>query len=437
MRRQAQILCVAGAAVVAGGTLWAIASSDVLGRFGLSSPSPTNEASLVPRGASGEKVAAVSTPKSVLPAGPRRSDPLAIEIARIEAGGASVIAGRSPPNHRVIVLANGREVANAVASDEGQWSVIVSEGIAAGPLELSVSAKPANGGPAVVSVPRHLVVPQPQTAVKSAARTQPRVAEAPPAKVWAPSSMGARAPAAISAPANVADAPAERILPAPQARSSTQMPTQSPARSTAKAQDPKAEDRAEVASDKRALERFAALVERARTDAAAAKSDSSGSSAPAASPNAGSHAPGPGAVSSPAQPAAPAVAMRAGAQGVLPDPEQVPIPVPITFVTDETELTPHGARAAALLAEYLRLKRPEGISLSGHADSRGPDGYNMELSKRRLEAIEQYLRKAGYTGNLSLTPKGKREPYLGIDRTRLSLHEVYQADRRVELRLTQ
>ena len=128
--------------------------------------------------------------------------------------------------------------------------------------------------------------------------------------------------------------------------------------------------------------------------------------------------------------------MRAGATDVRPDPAQVPIPVPITFVTDETELTPDGERAAALLAEYLRLKRPEGISLSGHADSRGPDGYNMDLSKRRLEAIEQYLRQAGYAGNMSLIPKGKREPYLGIDRTKLSLHEVYQADRRVELRLT-
>jgi outer membrane protein OmpA-like peptidoglycan-associated protein len=85
----------------------------------------------------------------------------------------------------------------------------------------------------------------------------------------------------------------------------------------------------------------------------------------------------------------------------------------------------------------LRLKRPGGISLSGHADSRGPDGYNMALSKRRLEAIERYLRQAGYAGNLSLTPKGKSEPYLGVDRTRLSQQEVYQADRRVELRLTQ
>ena len=117
--------------------------------------------------------------------------------------------------------------------------------------------------------------------------------------------------------------------------------------------------------------------------------------------------------------------------------EQAPIPVPITFVTDQTALTDNGARAAALLAEYLRLKRPSGVALSGHADSRGPDGYNMRLSLRRLQAIERYLRAAGYSGALSLEPRGKREPFKGIDRKRLPRHQIYQADRRVELRLTQ
>jgi outer membrane protein OmpA-like peptidoglycan-associated protein len=110
--------------------------------------------------------------------------------------------------------------------------------------------------------------------------------------------------------------------------------------------------------------------------------------------------------------------------------------VPITFVTDDTTLTPDGARAASLLSEYLRLKRPAGITLSGHADARGSDDYNMELSQRRLEAIQSFLRAAGYSGELSLVPRGKREPYLGIDRDRLAQSEIYQADRRVELRLT-
>jgi outer membrane protein OmpA-like peptidoglycan-associated protein len=113
-----------------------------------------------------------------------------------------------------------------------------------------------------------------------------------------------------------------------------------------------------------------------------------------------------------------------------------PIPVPITFETDEDLLTDNGERAAALLAEYLKLKQPAGITLSGHADARGSDGYNMRLSLKRLKAIERYLRAAGYSGALSLVPRGKREPYQGVDRRHLPLREIYQADRRVELRIT-
>lgn len=415
MRRQVQILCIAGAAVVAGGTLWAIASSDMLGRFGLSSTAPVKEAGVGQH--RDEKLAVVAAPKAPGVGTTRRTpDVVAIEIARIEAGGASVIAGRSPPNHRVVILANGREIATAVATDEGQWSVIVSDGIAAGPVELSVSAMPASGGPAVVSTPRQLVVPPmpPST----------RVAEAPPVKVWAPP-MAASVPASKLSPAKAAVVPAER--PSPPGQPQYQ-----------------AESRAKAASDKQALEQFAAVVERARTDAAATAKRESSDAGPA------SAAPPLGLGAAPATPAAPATATPATvttaaatpavptrATSALPDPAQVPIPVPITFVTDEIELTPDGARAAALLAEYLRLKRPEGISLSGHADSRGSDGYNMDLSKRRLETIERYLRQAGYAGKLSLTPKGKREPYVGVDRTKLSANEVYQADRRVELRLTQ
>jgi outer membrane protein OmpA-like peptidoglycan-associated protein len=392
MRRHVQIICIAGAVVVAGGSLWAIAGSDILESFGLSSPAPTSEAS----------TAAVSA--AISPRTRRSVDALAIEIARIDAGGVSVIAGRSPPNHRVVVLANGREIAAARATDEGQWSVIISEGIAAGPLELSVSSKPESGGPAVVSTPRYLVVPP--------AGSGPRLAGSSPVKVWAPPMAAGMQP-----PAKIASTPAER--PQPNVV-------------------PHAESRAKAASDKQALDQFAALVERARTDAAAvAKREGPAANALGVirPPASGGSAPAtPAIVTAAATGVTPVTPARAAE--TLPDPAQVPIPVPITFMTDDTELTPDGTRAAALLAEYLRLKRPEGISLSGHADARGDDDYNMDLSKRRLEAIERYLRQAGYTGSLSLIPKGKREPYLGVDRNSLSLNEVYQADRRVELRLT-
>jgi outer membrane protein OmpA-like peptidoglycan-associated protein len=116
-------------------------------------------------------------------------------------------------------------------------------------------------------------------------------------------------------------------------------------------------------------------------------------------------------------------------------PEAKIVPVPITFLTGEGTMTPEGVRAAHLLAEYVRIVKPHTITLSGHADVRGSDDYNFDLSRRRLETIRSFLRETGYTGDLNLLPKGKSEPYQGIDRQTASVQEVYQADRRVELRL--
>jgi outer membrane protein OmpA-like peptidoglycan-associated protein len=98
-------------------------------------------------------------------------------------------------------------------------------------------------------------------------------------------------------------------------------------------------------------------------------------------------------------------------------------------------LTSEGRRAAALLLEYLTLKKLNGVELTGHADERGSDAYNYELSRERLDAVAVLLKDGGYTGRLKLTPKGKSEPYMGVDRSAYTGEALYQLDRRVELRL--
>ena len=148
-----------------------------------------------------------------------------------------------------------------------------------------------------------------------------------------------------------------------------------------------------AAPDNRALTEFAAVVERAR--ASGGRNDGS-----------------------------------AGREGPI-------VPVPITFVTGSATMTAEGLRAAGLLADYIGIVKPGAITLSGHADVRGGDAYNLELSRQRLVSIETYLRKRGYQGRLSLMAKGKSEPYLGIDRTKAAIEDVYQADRRVEFRLAE
>ena len=109
-------------------------------------------------------------------------------------------------------------------------------------------------------------------------------------------------------------------------------------------------------------------------------------------------------------------------------------PRPITFVYDQTTFTAEGRRAAQMLAEYLRTHRHPSVALSGHADERGSDSYNMELSRQRLEAVARYLRESGITNKLELAPKGSSEPFAGADRRLLAREDALQLDRRVEMR---
>lgn len=112
---------------------------------------------------------------------------------------------------------------------------------------------------------------------------------------------------------------------------------------------------------------------------------------------------------------------------------RAPVPIPIQFVFRRARLTADGRRAADLLAEYLSLKRPESIVLTGHADERGSEAFNLLLSRRRLETVAALLRQSGFAGRLVLVPKGSSEPYDGVDRTTLNRRQLWQLDRRVEL----
>lgn len=108
------------------------------------------------------------------------------------------------------------------------------------------------------------------------------------------------------------------------------------------------------------------------------------------------------------------------------------IPRPITFVYNEAAFTPEGRRAAASLSNYLLSERLEVVTLSGHADERGSQPYNIELSRQRLDTVANYLRSAGYAGEFVLVPKGKMEPFGTPDRQSLARDDAYQLDRRVE-----
>lgn len=83
------------------------------------------------------------------------------------------------------------------------------------------------------------------------------------------------------------------------------------------------------------------------------------------------------------------------------------------FDFDESVIKPDGKRA---LDEVVRKLDLEGAKLglivsTGHTDSTGGTAYNMDLSKRRAEAVKDYLVSKGIEGNRIITVgEGEHQP---------------------------
>jgi outer membrane protein OmpA-like peptidoglycan-associated protein len=74
------------------------------------------------------------------------------------------------------------------------------------------------------------------------------------------------------------------------------------------------------------------------------------------------------------------------------------------------------------------------ITLVGHADPRGSDAYNMQLSEARVKKVADELQKRNPNTRISIDWKGEREPIkpsaLPFSPTET---ELLAMDRRVEL----
>jgi outer membrane protein OmpA-like peptidoglycan-associated protein len=68
----------------------------------------------------------------------------------------------------------------------------------------------------------------------------------------------------------------------------------------------------------------------------------------------------------------------------------------VFFDTDRVELKPEARRVIALVADELRRDVPDvAVFVAGHADSRGTDEYNYELSLRRAHSVAVELYRDG------------------------------------------
>jgi len=103
----------------------------------------------------------------------------------------------------------------------------------------------------------------------------------------------------------------------------------------------------------------------------------------------------------------------------------------IHFEFDSSELKEGSetSKALAHLAALLESNPDVGLVLTGHADKVGPQDYNLELGKRRAEAVSAALIERG------ITPKRLRVASLGEDAPAVLVVGLLRENRRVEVEL--
>lgn len=67
------------------------------------------------------------------------------DIVRVERDGSTIVAGRALPGARVELKANGEVIAEAEADERGEWVAVLEEPLKPGSIELTLSARNADG----------------------------------------------------------------------------------------------------------------------------------------------------------------------------------------------------------------------------------------------------------------------------------------------------
>ena len=102
----------------------------------------------------------------------------------------------------------------------------------------------------------------------------------------------------------------------------------------------------------------------------------------------------------------------------------------IEFESNTTTMLPRGSATLDQLITLLRRAPHTAIEIGGHTDKYGEPDYNLELSRRRAEAVRHYFISHGLTNQFTAVGYGASRP-LSVAQTRAGL----QHNRRIELRV--
>jgi OOP family OmpA-OmpF porin len=102
----------------------------------------------------------------------------------------------------------------------------------------------------------------------------------------------------------------------------------------------------------------------------------------------------------------------------------------IQFESNTTMILPRARATLDQLIALLRRAPHTTIEIGGHTDKYGAPDYNVQLSRRRAEAVRQYFISHGLTNQFTAVGYGDSRP-LSMVQTRAGL----QHNRRIELRV--
>jgi outer membrane protein OmpA-like peptidoglycan-associated protein len=340
-----------------------------------------------------ETIKDLQTELSGKPAEPIDDSKGSFDVARIDPEGTSVFAGRAAPGANVTIVGDGQELGTAQADENGEWTFATEHKFASADPKLA------------------LVVKSAAEAAKETKETADRT--------------------------KVASAEQRETVPAPKERPSAKAVTKNLLKNLEGMVEAARQEPQQKAAEPAKPETTTAAAPPATTPATPPSQQAAASPPAAATRSAGPQ--DSVAVKEPTPPPSkqdkPSTTVAAAPQTEAAQDKTV-VPVPITFVFNEAEFTEPGKKAAGLLLEYLRLKNFKNVSLTGHADERGTNQLNMDLSRERLETVAHFLKEGGFKGELDLEPKGETEPFKGVDRSQYGKEELFQLDRRVELVIT-
>jgi outer membrane protein OmpA-like peptidoglycan-associated protein len=110
-----------------------------------------------------------------------------------------------------------------------------------------------------------------------------------------------------------------------------------------------------------------------------------------------------------------AAAHISGANVVVEEPtargSKITVQNDVLFGFDKSDLRPEAQEALSRVADIIRNRRPREVRILGYTDSIGSEEYNLQLSKRRAEAVEQWLASnGGAMPPMQVAGRGESDP---------------------------